>query len=122
MQQRKFSREYKLEAAKLVRERGSAFRRPPAIWMFMRMSCASVLWPVCIQRNQIIAYARWTNPMNAVNVFSHRNATIAFQLVKKAFNLMALLVQPPVDCWDTGTCWIGLDLSRCLEIAGNEGP
>ncbi|ENT12152.1 hypothetical protein C001_00554, partial [Brucella sp. F5/06] len=43
---------------------------------------------------------------------SQRNTTIAFQLVKKAFNLMAFLVQPPVDCWDTGTCWIGLDLSR----------
>ncbi|WP_436404745.1 hypothetical protein, partial [Brucella abortus] len=35
---------------------------------------------------------------------SQRNATIAFQLVKKAFNLMAFLVQPPVDCWGTGTC------------------
>jgi len=41
MQRRKFSREYKLEAVKLVRERGSAFRWPPAIWMFMRMSFAS---------------------------------------------------------------------------------
>ncbi|ENR04941.1 hypothetical protein H721_00736 [Brucella ovis IntaBari-2006-46-332] len=29
---------------------------------------------VCIQRNQIIAHARWTKPMNAVNVFSHRSA------------------------------------------------
>ncbi|ENT08619.1 hypothetical protein C983_01419, partial [Brucella sp. F23/97] len=28
---------------------------------------------VCIQRNQIIAHARWTKPMNAVNVFSHRS-------------------------------------------------
>ncbi|MRN51372.1 hypothetical protein GJU94_16370, partial [Brucella sp. 10RB9214] len=29
------------------------------------------LGSVCIQRNQIIAHARWTNPMKAVNVFSH---------------------------------------------------
>ncbi|ENQ99405.1 hypothetical protein H712_02981 [Brucella ovis IntaBari-2009-88-4] len=33
-----------------------------------------ILGRVCIQRNQIIAHARWTKPMNAVNVFSHRSA------------------------------------------------
>ncbi|ENT18217.1 hypothetical protein B998_00509 [Brucella sp. F96/2] len=34
----------------------------------------NALGRVCIQRNQIIAHARWTKPMNAVNVFSHRSA------------------------------------------------
>ena len=43
MQRRKFSREFKVEAVKLVRERGVsvAQARPPMTWTFMRMFCAN---------------------------------------------------------------------------------
>lgn len=38
MQRRKLSREYNLEAIKLVCERGVSVAQAPAIWMFTRMS------------------------------------------------------------------------------------
>ena len=39
-ERRKFSREFKIEAVKLVRERGVKVRRPLAIWTCMRQYCA----------------------------------------------------------------------------------
>lgn len=41
MQRRRFSREFKVEAVKLVRNAGYLRRRPPAIWTFTRTCCAS---------------------------------------------------------------------------------
>ncbi|MGY3440021.1 hypothetical protein ACVW17_000022 [Bradyrhizobium sp. USDA 4473] len=42
MKRWKFSREFKTEAVKLVRERGvSVARKPAATWMFMRTFCAN---------------------------------------------------------------------------------
>lgn len=40
----------------------------------------SPLGAVCIQRNQIMAHARWTKPMNAVMVFSHLRAILRKRL------------------------------------------
>ena len=36
MERRKFTREFKLEAVKLITERGVAWRRPRAIWVCMQ--------------------------------------------------------------------------------------
>lgn len=41
MQRRKFSREFKIEAVKLVRERGVSVAQQAATWAFMRTCCAS---------------------------------------------------------------------------------
>ena len=41
MRRRRFSREFKIEAVKLVRERGCRQRKPPVTWTFMRMFCAN---------------------------------------------------------------------------------
>lgn len=41
MKGRKFSREFKIEAVKLARERGVSVARPGATWMFMRTFCAN---------------------------------------------------------------------------------
>ncbi len=41
MQRQKFSREFKIEAVKLVWERGCRSRRRRAIWTCMKTCCAS---------------------------------------------------------------------------------
>jgi transposase-like protein len=41
MQRRKFSREFKIEAVKLVRERGYLWRKLAETWAFMRTCCAN---------------------------------------------------------------------------------
>ena len=41
MQRRKFSREFKLEAVRLVRERGVSVAQAPGISMFTRTCCAN---------------------------------------------------------------------------------
>lgn len=45
----------------------------------------------------------------------------AFELVEEAFDLMALLVEPPVYGRSAGAAGIGLDLSGCAQIIGDEG-
>ncbi|AOH85694.1 hypothetical protein AWL63_18865 [Sphingomonas panacis] len=45
----------------------------------------------------------------------------ALELVEEAFDLMAFLVELPVDRWLSGPAGIGLDLRGCAEIIGNEG-
>jgi hypothetical protein len=45
----------------------------------------------------------------------------ALEFVEKAFDLMALLVEPPVHGRRDSTAGIGLDLSGCAEVTGNEG-
>ena len=44
----------------------------------------------------------------------------AFEFVEEALDLMAFLVEPPVDWWDDGAAGIGLDVGGCAEIIGNE--
>lgn len=41
MQKRKFSREFKLEAVRLIKDRGVAGPRLPATWISTRMCCAT---------------------------------------------------------------------------------
>ena len=41
MQRRKFSREFKVEAVKLVRERGVSVAQARGIWTFTRTCCAN---------------------------------------------------------------------------------
>lgn len=48
------------------------------------------------------------------------DATEAFEFVEEALDLMALFVEPPVDCRLSGAAGIGLDLRRCAEILSNE--
>lgn len=45
----------------------------------------------------------------------------ALELIEEAFDLVALLVESPVDWGHGGTAWIGLDLRGRPEIVGNEG-
>lgn len=49
------------------------------------------------------------------------DASEAFEFVEEAFDLMALLVEPPVDWGDNGAAGVGLDLGGCAKIIGNEG-
>ena len=48
------------------------------------------------------------------------DATEAFEFVEEALDLVALFVEPPVDCRLSGPAGISLDLRRCAEIIGNE--
>jgi transposase-like protein len=41
MQRRRFGREFKVEAVRLIRERGESVAQAGAIWMFTRMSFAN---------------------------------------------------------------------------------
>jgi len=45
----------------------------------------------------------------------------AFEFVEEAFDLMALLVEPPVGRWGRGAAGVGLDLRGCAEVIGDEG-
>lgn len=45
----------------------------------------------------------------------------AFEFVEEAFDLMALLIEPPVDWRAFGAAGIGLDLGGCAEVFGDEG-
>lgn len=45
----------------------------------------------------------------------------AFEFIEEALDLMAFLVEPPIDGWGNGTAGIGLDLGGCTEVMGNEG-
>jgi hypothetical protein len=49
------------------------------------------------------------------------DASEAFELVEEAFDLMTLLVEPPVDGRFCGAAGIGLDVCRGAEIFGDEG-
>jgi hypothetical protein len=49
------------------------------------------------------------------------NAAEAFESVEEALDLMAFLVEPPVDGGSNGASGIGLDLGGCAEVVGNEG-
>lgn len=44
----------------------------------------------------------------------------AFEFVEEAFDLMALLVEPPIDRRGYGAAGVGLDLGGCAEVIGNE--
>ena len=46
----------------------------------------------------------------------------AFEFVEEAFDLMALLVECPIDRGGFGTAGVGLDLRGCAEVIGDEGP
>lgn len=45
----------------------------------------------------------------------------AFEFVEEVLDLMAFLVEPPIDWRDDGAAGIRLDLGGCAEIIGNEG-
>jgi hypothetical protein len=60
----------KAKAAALKTVKGKVANPKPAV----------TLGAVCIQRNQIMAHARWTKPMNAVMVFSHLRAILRKRL------------------------------------------
>ena len=49
------------------------------------------------------------------------NAAEALELVEEALDLMALLVEPPVDRGCDGAAGIGLDLRGGPEIVGDKG-
>ena len=40
MERRKFTREFKLEAVRLIRQRGVSYAQASQIWAFIRRSCA----------------------------------------------------------------------------------
>lgn len=45
----------------------------------------------------------------------------ALEFVEEAFDLMALLVEPPVDGRGASAAGIGLDLRGCAKVIDNEG-
>ena len=45
----------------------------------------------------------------------------AFEFVEEALDLMALLVEPPINRRGYGAAGVGLDLRGCAEVIGNEG-
>ncbi len=45
----------------------------------------------------------------------------AFEPVEEAFDLMTLLVEPPVDWRDGRSAWVGFDLGGRPEVVSNEG-
>jgi hypothetical protein len=49
------------------------------------------------------------------------DAAEAFELVEEALDLMAFLVEAPVDGGLGGSAGIGLDVRDCPQIVGNEG-
>lgn len=53
---------------------------------------------------------------------SEGDAPEAFEFVKEAFDLMALLVEAPVDGRFGGTAGVGLDVGGCAKIVSDEGP
>jgi hypothetical protein len=62
VQRRKFSRQFLVEAVKLVGDRGSRWLRPPGAWTLMRTFCANgtQTWPLK-ERNfsGFAALVRW---------------------------------------------------------------
>ena len=52
---------------------------------------------------------------------SQGDSAEALEFVEEAFDLMPLLVEPPVDRRLSGATGIGLDLRRCAEFVGDEG-
>lgn len=52
---------------------------------------------------------------------SQGDAAEALELVEEALDLMALLVEPPVDGGRDSTSRVGLDLRGCPEIICDEG-
>ena len=61
--------------------------------------------------------------MKAEIVFSQRRAILRkrFEFVEEAFDLMTFLVEPPVDGRLGGAAGVGLDVSGCAEVIGDEG-
>lgn len=53
---------------------------------------------------------------------SQRDSPEAFEFIEEAFDLMAFLVEPPVDRRRRGATKIGLDLRRCTEVVDDERP
>ncbi len=49
------------------------------------------------------------------------DAAEPLELVEEAFDLIALLVEPPIDGWFFGATGIGLDLGSRAKIIGDEG-
>jgi len=45
----------------------------------------------------------------------------AFEFVEEAFDLMTLLVEPPVDRRLSGAAGIGLDVGNGAKVVGDEG-
>jgi hypothetical protein len=43
----------------------------------------------------------------------------SFEFVEEALDLMALLLEPPVDRQGYGPAGVGLDLRGCAEVIGN---
>ena len=61
--------------------------------------------------------------MKVVRVFSQQgDPAEALELVEEAFDLMAFLVEPPVDRRHDGATGIGLDLRDRPKVVGDEGP
>lgn len=52
---------------------------------------------------------------------SERDPAESFEFVEETLDLMALLVEPPVDWGDYGAARICLDLGGCTEVIGDEG-
>ncbi|GEN15611.1 hypothetical protein NCH01_20420 [Neoasaia chiangmaiensis] len=52
---------------------------------------------------------------------SQGDSAEAFEFIEEAFDLMALLVEAPVDRRYAGPAGIGLDLRGCAEIISDEG-
>ncbi|SCW96113.1 hypothetical protein SAMN02927924_04820 [Sphingobium faniae] len=51
---------------------------------------------------------------------AQRDPSEAFEFVEEAFDLMALLIESPVDRWLFGAAGIGLDMSVRAEAIGND--
>ena len=52
---------------------------------------------------------------------SQGNSSEAFEFIEEAFDLMAFLVEAPVDRGHGGATGIGLDLCGCTEFISDEG-
>ena len=52
---------------------------------------------------------------------SQGDSAEAFEFIEEAFDLMAFLVEAPVDRRHDGAAGISLDLSGCAEIISYEG-
>ena len=52
---------------------------------------------------------------------SEGDSSEAFEFVEEALDLMAFLVEPPVDGRGDCAVGIGLDVGCCAEIIGDEG-
>lgn len=52
---------------------------------------------------------------------AERDPAEAFEFIEEAFDLMAFLVEAPVDGRSDGAAGVGLDLCRCSEVVGDKG-